>query len=449
MAGACGNRTHPSSFGRGTGFEVRQAHQHPSAPTLIINQAVFRRCVCADFCFLGDKLKKVSAMTKSFDKNVIYLDNAATSWPKPESVYRAVDYAMRYSGNASRSGHGLALEADRLVYQTRKMLASFFNVGDPAQVVFTKNCTEALNVALKGVVGKGDHVVTTSMEHNSVLRPLSKLQKSGVEVTVVQANDEGFVAAEQIAEAIRDNTKLIAVIHASNVVGTIMPIADIGKVAHDHGALFLVDAAQTAGILPIDMEESYIDLLCVPGHKGLMGPAGTGVLMVGKGVEVESLIEGGTGSLSESVEQPPFMPDKLESGTLNVPGIAGLKAGLEFIMEVGLSAIRQHEQKLTKQLLDGLSELDNVVVFGPKDPNRTVGVVSAVIRGVDPAQVSALLDREYGIATRPGLHCAPLAHKSIGSFETGTVRFSVGYFNTEEEIEKTFQAMKHIAKQLD
>jgi cysteine desulfurase family protein len=325
-------------------------------------------------------------------------------------------------------------------------LASFFNVQDPAQVVFTKSCTEALNVALKGLLKLGDHVITTSMEHNSVLRPLSRLHRSGVEVTVLQANKEGCVTPEQVAEAIRDNTKLVAVTHASNVVGTIMPIADIGKVAHDHGVLFLVDAAQTAGVLPIDMEQCFIDVLCVPGHKSLMGPTGTGALLVREGVVVEPLIEGGTGSLSESVEQPSFMPDRLESGTLNVVGIAGLKAGLEFIMEVGLSDIRQHELKLTQMFLEGLSELDNITVYGPKDTERMVGVVSAVVKGVDPARVSALLDQEYGIATRPGLHCAPLAHKSIGTFETGTVRFSVGFFNTVEDIEETVRAMKHIVK---
>ncbi len=435
----------PRLFGRGTGFEVRQAHQHPSAPTFIIDQALFRRYV--KFLFFGDKLRKVHAMRETFDRKIIYLDNAATSWPKPEAVYEAVDHAMRYSGNASRSGHRLALEADRLLYQTRKLLASFFNVQDPAQVVFTKNCTEALNVALKGLLKVGDHVITTSMEHNSVLRPLSRLQRSGVEVTVLQASKEGYVTPKQVAEAIRGNTKLIAVTHASNVVGTIMPIADIGKVAHDHGVLFLVDAAQTAGVLPIDMEQCFIDVLCVPGHKSLMGPSGTGALLVREGIVVEPLIEGGTGSLSESIEQPSFMPDRLESGTLNVVGIAGLKAGLEFIMGEGLSNIRQHELKLTNMLLEGLSELDNVTVYGPKDVERMVGVVSAVVKGVDPARVSALLDQEYGIATRPGLHCAPLAHKSIGTFETGTVRFSVGFFNTLEDIEETIRAMKHIVKE--
>lgn len=385
-------------------------------------------------------------MDESVNKNIIYLDNAATSWPKPEDVYKAVDEAMRFTGNASRSGHCLALNANRIVYQARKALASFFNLDDPAQVIFTRNCTESLNIALKGVLNKGDHVITTSMEHNSVLRPLASLQKRGVEVTIVEADSTGYIAPEKVTEAIKPNTKLIAVIHASNVFGTIMPIEEIGKVAHEHGVLFMVDGAQTAGIVPIDMERCFIDVLCIPGHKGLMGPAGTGALLVKEGVNVNPFIEGGTGSLSESTEQPSFMPDRLESGTQNIPGIAGLKAGLEYINSLSLDTILHHEQKLTGMFLDGLQQLHSVTVYGPCDLSRMVGVVSLTVDGMDPSEVSNILDQEYGIATRPGLQCAPLAHKSVGTFPVGTVRFSVGWFNSKEDIEAALDALKEITR---
>jgi cysteine desulfurase family protein len=312
--------------------------------------------------------------------------------------------------------------------------------------VFTKNCTEALNVALKGLLKTGDHAITTSMEHNSVLRPLTSLQKRGVEVTIVEADSTGYVAPEKVAEAIKPNTKLIAVIHASNVFGTIMPIEEIGKVAHEHGVLFMVDGAQTAGIVPIDMERCFIDVLCIPGHKGLMGPAGTGALLVKEGVNVDPFIEGGTGSLSESTEQPSFMPDRLESGTQNIPGIAGLRAGLEYINSLSLDTIFHHEQELTGMFLDGLQQLHGVTVYGPRDLSRMVGVISISIDGKDPSQVSNILDQEYGIATRPGLQCAPLAHKSVGTFPIGTVRFSVGWFNSKEDIEATLDALKEITR---
>jgi cysteine desulfurase family protein len=284
------------------------------------------------------------------------------------------------------------------------------------------------------------------MEHNSVLRPLASLQKRGVEVTIVEADANGYVASQSVAEAIRPNTKLIEVMHASNVVGTIMPIAEIGKVAREHGILFMVDGAQTAGVLPVDMEKYFIDVLCIPGHKGLMGPAGTGALLVKKGVDIEPFIEGGTGSLSQSVEQPPFMPDRLESGTQNVPGIAGLKAGLEYINSVGLETILQRERGLTEMFLDGLQELHGITIYGPNDSSNMVGVISLTIDGMDPSQISNVLDQEYGIATRPGLQCAPLAHKSIGTFPTGTVRFSIGWFNSREDIAITLDALKKITR---
>jgi cysteine desulfurase family protein len=340
----------------------------------------------------------------------------------------------------------MSLEAGRVIFEARQEIASLFNVKDPMRIVFTSNTTEALNIALKGALREGDHVITSSMEHNSVARPLNRLREEGVEVTIVKGNEEGKIDPNDIKKAIKRNTKMIAITHASNVTGTIMPIEEIGNIAREMNLIFLVDAAQTAGILPIDVEKYNISLLAFPGHKGLYGPQGTGGLYIKEGVELTTLKEGGTGSRSELTTQPDLMPDKFESGTLNTPGIAGLKEGVKFIKRVGLNSIREHELKLVKLMLEGLKEIKKVKVYGPQNLEERVGVISITLENKDVGEASYILDREFSIAARSGLHCAPLAHSTIGTLKTGTLRFGIGYFNTEEDIMKTIEAVKVIAQ---
>ena len=377
---------------------------------------------------------------------MIYFDNAATSWPKPEEVYREVEKVLRNCGNPGRGGHKMALESGRVIFEARQEICSIFNIKDPMRVVFTSNTTEALNIALKGILKEGDHVITSSMEHNSMIRPLMALKEKGIEVTIVKANEEGKIDPEDIKEAITTKTKMIAITHASNVTGTIMPIEEIGNIAREMNLIFLVDAAQTAGILPIDVEKQNIDLLAFPGHKGLYGPQGTGGLYVRKSIEILPLEEGGTGSKSESMYQPDLMPDKLESGTPNTPGIAGLKEGVKFVKSVGIKNIYQQEKRLTKILIEGLKEIKGVKIYGPQKVEERVGVVSITLKDSDVGEISYILDRDFDIATRAGLHCAPLAHSTIGTLKTGTLRFGIGYFNTEEEVEKAIKAIEIISR---
>lgn len=377
---------------------------------------------------------------------MIYFDNAATSWPKPEEVYREVEKVLRNCGNPGRGGHKMALESGRVIFEARQEICSIFNIKDPMRVVFTSNTTEALNIALKGILKEGDHVITSSMEHNSMIRPLMALKGKGIEVTIVKANEEGKIDPEDIKEAITKKTKMIAITHASNVTGTIMPIEEIGNIAREMNLIFLVDAAQTVGVLPIDVEKQNIDLLAFPGHKGLYGPQGTGGLYVRKSIEILPLEEGGTGSKSESMYQPDLMPDKLESGTPNTPGIAGLKEGVKFVKSVGIKNIYQQEKRLTKILIEGLKEIKGVKIYGPQKVEERVGVVSITLKDSDVGEISYILDRDFDIATRAGLHCAPLAHSTIGTLKTGTLRFGIGYFNTEEEVEKAVKAIEIISQ---
>ncbi|ABY95904.1 MULTISPECIES: aminotransferase class V-fold PLP-dependent enzyme [Thermoanaerobacter] len=377
---------------------------------------------------------------------MIYFDNAATSWPKPEEVYREVEKVLRNCGNPGRGGHKMALESGRVIFEARQEICSIFNIKDPMRVVFTSNTTEALNIALKGILKEGDHVITSSMEHNSMIRPLMALKEKGIEVTIVKANEEGKIDPEDIKEAITKKTKMIAITHASNVTGTIMPIEEIGNIAREMNLIFLVDAAQTVGVLPIDVEKQNIDLLAFPGHKGLYGPQGTGGLYVRKSIEILPLEEGGTGSKSESMYQPDLMPDKLESGTPNTPGIAGLKEGVKFVKSVGIKNIYQQEKRLTKILIEGLKEIKGVKIYGPQKVEERVGVVSITLKDSDVGEISYILDRDFDIATRAGLHCAPLAHSTIGTLKTGTLRFGIGYFNTEEEVEKAIKAIEIISQ---
>lgn len=377
---------------------------------------------------------------------MIYLDNAATTFPKPESVYKAVENCLHeYGVSPGRAGHKLSLRASREVFRTRELAASLFNIANPMQIVFTSNATESLNLALKGILQKNDHVVTSSMEHNSVIRPLNALEEKGMSFFVVQCDAKGFLNPDDIIKAIRPNTRMIAVTHASNVTGTLLPIKEIGIICRERGLIFLVDASQTAGIYDIDVDEFHIDLLAVSGHKGLLGPQGTGLLFIREGLDLAPLKEGGTGSKSGSFEQPLIIPDRYESGTLNTPGIVGLGAGIEFILEVTTNAIREHEAKLTKYLIEELKLIEGVKLYGPCDSNNQAPIVSFNIEGLAPSEIAYLLDSKYDICTRSGLHCAPIAHKTIGTIETGTVRLSPGYYNTEDDIAAVLKAIKEFS----
>jgi cysteine desulfurase family protein len=379
----------------------------------------------------------------------IYFDNAATSLPKPEAVYKVMENTMRNCANPGRSGHRMALEAGRTIFRTRELLARLFSIKNPMQIIFTHNATDSLNLGIKGILKKGDHVITTSMEHNSVIRPLKTLEgKEIIDLTLIKGNEQGIVLVEDIEKEIRENTKMIITTHASNVVGTILPISKIGKLAKKYNIIYMVDAAQSAGVYDIDVNMYNIDILAFPGHKGLLGPQGTGGLYIKEGIELETLREGGTGSLSESLTQPLTMPDRYESGTHNTIGIAGLGAGISYILDEGIENIRKHEEMLTQHLIDGLSEIDNVIIYGTKDAKKQAAVVSINIGEADSSEISFILDNNYDIACRSGLHCASLSHKTIGTFEQGTIRLSMGYFNTIEEVNKTINAIGDISKRI-
>ena len=381
---------------------------------------------------------------------MIYFDNAATSWPKPAAVLEAMSYFMTAVGaNPGRSAHRLSIEAGRIVYDTRETLAQLFNVANPLYIVFGLNATEALNLALNGVLRSGDHVVTSSMEHNSVMRPLRALEQAGsVEVEVVACSSGGFLDPSDLESAIKPHTRMIVLNHASNVVGTILPIAEVGEIARCHNVLLLVDAAQTAGAYRLDMEEMYIDLLAFAGHKALFGPQGTGGLCIGERVaidEIRPIKRGGTGSRSERQEQPEFLPDMCESGTPNTVGLAGLGAGVKYVMQEGVERIRTHEVELTRRVIAGLLEIPGVTVYGGHDAELQTATVSFNIEGLAPSEVGLRLDEGYGIMSRVGLHCAPAAHRTIGTFPVGTVRFGLSYFNTAEEVEAAVGAVRELA----
>jgi cysteine desulfurase family protein len=377
----------------------------------------------------------------------IYMDNAATSYPKPEVVYAAInDFNRNLGGNPGRGSNQQTLKAGSIMLQAREALARLFNINDSFRIAFTFNITEALNTGLKGILQPGDHVITTSMEHNAVARPLYVLANQGIEWTKVQCNSDGSLDPQKIKDAIKSNTRLICMLHASNVIGTIMPISEVGKIARDNNILFMVDTAQTAGILPVDVVRDNIDVLTFTGHKGLMGPQGTGGIYIGPELIIKPLKEGGTGSLSEFLEQPQVMPDLLESGTPNTPGIAGLLAGVEFIAATGQETIRKHECNLTDQLIQGLRQIKGVAVYGTQDYNLQTAVVAFNIEGFDCGDVCMRLDYEYGIITRSGLHCAPLAHQTMGTLELGACRLSPGFFTSSDEIDKVLKAIYDIAK---
>lgn len=379
----------------------------------------------------------------------IYLDNAATSWPKPDAVYGAVDEYQRHNGAAAGRGvYRSAQAAERIVSQGRKRLADFIGAKSPQQIVFTLNGTDSLNLALQGVLRPGDHVVTSVCEHNSVLRPLHALgQSQQVTSTLVGCNGEGVVDPDEVRRAITANTRLIALTQASNVTGAVQPLAEVGKIAAEKNVLFLVDAAQSLGHFAIDVNELGCHLLAAPGHKGLLAPLGTGLLYIAPGIEsqLQPIRHGGTGTRSDEPQQPKSMPDRYEAGNLNVPGIAGLNAGIAWLQERGLEEVQWHEAELRELLVNELVAMANVIVYGPRGEQPAVGVVSFNIRDFDPQEVAAALDAAAGLELRSGLHCAPLMHTALGTAPSGTVRASFGPFTTAEDVRSLIAAVRDFA----
>jgi cysteine desulfurase/selenocysteine lyase len=380
---------------------------------------------------------------------VVYLDNAATSWPKPPRVFAAMERFLGEVGaNPGRSGHRLSIEAARVVFRAREAVADLLGVSDPLRVVFCANATHALNLAILGLLSPGQHVVATSVEHNSVMRPLRALEQEGTAVTVVGCSPAGLLDPAAVEQALRPETTMIVMNHASNVAGTLLPVREVAAIARSHDLLLLVDGAQSVGAVPIAMHELGADLLAFTGHKALYGPTGTGGLVIGERVYVDRmrpLMRGGTGSDSESETQPDFLPDAFESGTMNVVGLAGLEAGVRWLMEQGVEELRDRERHLTARLIEGLCDA-GAEVQGPLDASRQLPVVSFTLAGVDPGEIGFRLDEEFGIAARVGLHCSPAAHKTLGTFPAGTVRFSLGAFTTTNDIDSALRAVRHLAR---
>lgn len=379
---------------------------------------------------------------------MIYLDNSSTSFPKPESVYIKMDKQYRaFGANPGRSAHTMALKASGFLESTRQSLARFFGSSDPERVIFTMNATDALNMGFQSVLKPGDEVITTVLEHNSVLRPILHLSKKlGITVHYLKPENRA-VTPDQVLNKLNDKTKIVAMTHASNVTGWIQPIANLGKVIREHSnALFLVDASQSAGMLPLSMQDMGIDLLAVTGHKGLFGPMGIGALLLSKRVQPDYYRVGGSGIHSSEEPHPEEFPFRLEAGTENLPGIIGLQAGIEFIESVGLEQIIQKERALKTKLIEGIQPIKGLRLYTEEDSTDGLGIVSFTMEGLTPVELAGLLDSEFSIALRPGLHCAPKMHRFLGTFPNGTVRASIGYFNTEQDIEALISALNAISE---
>lgn len=378
---------------------------------------------------------------------MIYLDNAATAMRRPDCVREAVAEAMCSLGNAGRGAHGATLDASRLIFDTRKKLAEFFHGEGPGQIVFTMNSTESLNIAIKGILNPGDHVITTVLEHNSVLRPLYEMEAKGVELTFLSCDEKGRIDTQDFARAIRKNTRAIICTHGSNLTGNLVDIKAVGEIAARHNLLFCVDASQTAGVFPIDVQEWGIHILCFTGHKSLLGPQGTGGMYVKKGINLRPLKTGGSGILTYEKKHPSQMPTALEAGTLNGHGIAGLHAAISYLQATGIDVIRQRELALMRRFYDGVKRVPGIKIYGDFDVELRCPIVSVNLADYDSSQVSDQLFVEYGIATRPGAHCAPLMHQALGTAEQGAVRFSFSHYNTEEEIDRAIQAVRELAEE--
>ncbi len=378
---------------------------------------------------------------------MIYFDNAATTLQKPEAVKDAVMQAMTTFGNPGRGVHEPAMAASRAVYEARCTLAQLFHAENPARIAFTANATQALNTAIKGILNPGDHVMTTAMEHNSVLRPLYELEGHGVALTILPADRQGRIDYGGFEAAIRDNTRAIVCTHGSNLTGNLLDIGRIGAIAQRYGLLFVVDASQTAGVFPIDVQEMHIDILCFTGHKGLLGPQGTGGLYVREGVTVRPLLTGGSGVHSHNKVHPAQMPTALEAGTLNAHGLAGLNAGVRWLLERGIDTLRQKELDFTWAFYEGVKHIPGITVYGDFSQQERCPIVSLNVRDYDSAQVSDALFSTFGIATRPGAHCAPLLHDALGTGQRGAVRFSFSHYNTMEQINTAIAALREIAQE--
>lgn len=380
---------------------------------------------------------------------MIYLDNAATTMRKPEVVIQAVTDALCTMGNAGRGGHDAALDASRIIYDTRERLAQLFHAESPKQIVFTMNSTESLNIAIKGILQAGDHAIATALEHNSVLRPLYEMEEKGVELTILPSDLQGRIDYADFGKNIKKNTKAIICTHGSNLTGNLVDIKRIGEIAKKHGILFVVDASQTAGVFPIDVQEMHIDVLCFTGHKGLLGPQGTGGMYVREGVVVKPLLSGGSGVQTYSKTHPAQMPTALEAGTLNAHGLAGLRAAVGYLQEMGIDAIRKKEQDLMWHFYEGVKEIPGVTVYGDFSTKERCAIVTLNIRDYDSSEVSDALAMHYGISTRPGAHCAPLMHQALGTVEQGAVRFSFSHFDTMEEVDTAIAAIRELAEPED
>ena len=375
---------------------------------------------------------------------MIYLDNAATTIHKPEGVAQAMVQALSSLGNSGRGAHEATLDASRIIYGTREKLARLFGIKDPMRIAFTCNATESLNIAINGLFEKGDHVITTMCEHNSVLRPLYRLEENGVELSILPADSKGVPMYGELERLIQQNTRAIVITHASNLSGNVTDLGRVSAITQKYKLLLVVDASQSAGCIPIDVEKMGIDVLCFTGHKGLMGPQGTGGIYVREGLEIRPLKVGGSGVHSYDREHPKEMPTALEAGTLNGTGIAGLFSSLDFILDTGVEAIHKKEMKLAKRFFDGIKELPEVTVYGDWQNSERTAIVSVNLGTEESGQVSDWLWEDYGIAVRAGAHCAPLMHKALGTEKQGAVRFSFSYFNTEEEVDAAIQALKEI-----
>ncbi|MBS5431500.1 MAG: aminotransferase class V-fold PLP-dependent enzyme [Merdimonas faecis] len=378
---------------------------------------------------------------------MIYMDNAATTMHKPKEVIDAVVAAMSSMGNAGRGVNEASLSASRLIYDTREKLCRLFGAEDPRQIVFTANSTESLNIAIKGILNPGDHVIATMLEHNSVLRPLYEMEKKGVRLTIVKSNPEGTLDLADIENAIAPDTKMIVCTNGSNLTGNYIDPEPIGTLAREKGIVFVVDASQTAGVFPIDVQKMKIDVLCFTGHKGMLGPQGTGGMYVRKGLSVRPLLSGGSGVQTYSKTHPTEMPTALEAGTLNGHGIAGLHAAVEYLEKTGVDTIRAREQDLMWRFYEGVKEIPGVKVYGDFSTKNRCAIVTLNIGDYDSSEVSDELLTEYGISTRSGGHCAPLMHEALGTVEQGAVRFSFSHYNTEEEVDTAIRAIRELAEE--
>lgn len=408
---------------------------------------------------------------------MIYLDNGATSFPKPGDVVDEMVRAMtEYCANPGRSGHSMAVRTGNEIFRVRRDIAGLFNIENPERVIFTGSCTQSLNLALKGILREGDHVITSSMEHNSVMRPLHRLKSAGVKVTVVKCGEDGRLDPDDVRQAVRPETRMIVLTAASNVTGTRMPLEEVGRIALRKGLIFLVDGAQGAGHMELDVKSQHIDVLAAPGHKGLLGPEGTGILYVREGLALKPLTEGGTGSHSADLTQPLDFPEGYEAGTVNAPGIIGLGAAVRMINKIGIPVIEDYEGKLTARLYHELADIGGfswkisasgtkaadlfvdrsphadphkIIFYGPDDPAARTGILALNIRGVDCEEAADLLDKKYGIAVRAGMHCSGTAHETIGTADTGCIRICPGIYNTEQDMIRTAKAIREIADGAD